>query len=148
MWLSTRAMVPLAGYLRGLGAVPTPQPVGPATPAEALLEGYHTYLVRERGLAASTVRSYVDVAQLFLSKRSPQGDLDLEHLTAGEVTAFVLAECQGRKAGSAAYVVCGLRAMLRFLYVEGYTAEQLAAAVPKVADGGWQACRGRSVTLK
>lgn len=136
LWLSTKAMVPLAGYLRSLDVMPTPPPSGPATPAEALLENYYAYLVRERGLAASTVRSYVDVARLFLSKRSPHRDLDLEHLTAGEVTAFVLAECPGRKAGSAAYVVCGLRALLRFLHVEGYTAQPLAAAVPKVA--GWR----------
>lgn len=133
LWLSAKATVPLAGYLRALGVIPTLPPIRPATPAEALLETYYAYLVRERGLAAKTVRSYVDVARLFLSERSPRGDLDVAHLTAGEVTAFVLAECSGRKPGSAAYVVCGLRALLRFLHVEGYTAQPLAAAVPKVA---------------
>ena len=54
LWLSARAMVPMLGYLRGLGVVPTPAPVAPATEAEWLQEHYRIYLVRERGLAPAT----------------------------------------------------------------------------------------------
>ena len=136
LWLSTKAMTPVVAYLRGVGVVPTPRPVGPATPAEELVERYRVYLVQERGLAASTVTSYVHVAGLFFSARSPEGELDLECLSAGEVTDFVLAECATRKIGSAKYVVCGLRSLLRFLFVSGHVATQLDAAVPKVA--GWR----------
>jgi len=136
LWLSTKAMVPVLEYLRGLDVVPTPSPDVPATPAEKLVEHYRTYLVHERGLAVGTVVSYLHVAGLFFSTRSPEGELDLERLTAAEVTDFVLAECAARKVGSAKYVVCGLRSLLRFLYVEGHTQSQLAAAVPKVA--GWR----------
>jgi site-specific recombinase XerD len=135
-WLSTKAMVPVLEYLRGLDVVPTPSPDVPATPAGKLVEHYRTYLVHERGLAVGTVVSYLHVAGLFFSTRSPEGALDLERLTAAEVIDFVLAECTARKVGSAKYVVCGLRSLLRFLYVEGHTQRQLAAAVPKVA--GWR----------
>lgn len=136
LWLSTRAIAPVLAYLRGLGAVPAPSPTGPASPAEELLERYRAYLVRERGLTASTICSYLAVAKLFLLPRSPGGNVDFDHLTAVEVCDFVLRECTGRAVGSAKYIVCGLRSLLRFLYVEGHTENQLAPAVPKVA--GWR----------
>lgn len=136
LWLSPKAMAPVLAYLRGLDVVPTPSPGGPATPAEDLVEHYRTYLVHERGLAAGTVASYLHVARLFLATHSAEGALGLERLTAAEVTGFVLAECTARTIGSAKYVVCGLRSLLRFLFVAGHTAGQLEAAVPKVA--GWR----------
>jgi len=136
LWLSTKAMAPILVYLRGLAVVPTPSPVPPATAAEELMEHYRAYLVQERGLAVGTVSSYLHVARLFFSARSPEGELGLERLNAAEVTDFVLAECATRKVGSAKYVVCGLRSLLRFLFVEGHTESQLEAAVPKVA--GWR----------
>lgn len=134
LWLSTRAMAPVIEYLRGLDVIPTPAPVGPATPAEELIQHYRSYLVQERGLAASTVTSYLHVAGLFLATRSPEGELGLERLNAAEVTGFVLVECTARTVGSAKYVVCGLRSLLRFLYVAGHVPSQLEAAVPKVAS--------------
>jgi site-specific recombinase XerD len=136
LWLSTKAMAPLLRYLRDLGVAKTPSPVDPATPAEALLERYSCYLIQERGLAASTVAAYWHVARLFLFNRSPEGELDLERLNAAEVTDFVLDECRARRVGSAKYIVCGLRALLRFLYADGHAESQLAAAVPSVA--GWR----------
>src|SRR5665213_1328532 len=43
LWLSTKAMAPVLGYLRGVGVVPMPRPVGPATPTEELVERYRVY---------------------------------------------------------------------------------------------------------
>ena len=42
--LSTQAAVPLLGYLRKLGVVPTPTPVVPEGPVEQLVAGYRQYL--------------------------------------------------------------------------------------------------------
>ncbi|MGH2379825.1 MAG: site-specific integrase [Candidatus Limnocylindria bacterium] len=137
LWLSTKAMVPVLSYLRGLGVVPTPPPATPATEAEQLQEHYRNYLVQERGLAAGTAVSYLHVARLFFAVRAIDGgDLHLDRLSAAEVTEFVLAECAPRTVGSAKYIVCGLRSLLRYLYVAGLTKTQLEAAVPKVA--GWR----------
>lgn len=110
LWLSAKAMVPMLGYLRGLGVVPTPAPAVPATEAERLQERYRTYLVQERGLAAGTVACYLHVAHLFCAARAIEGELHLDRLRAGEVSEFVLAECASRSIGSAKYIVCGLRA--------------------------------------
>ncbi len=139
LWLSTKAMVPMLEYLRGLGVVPTPAPTAPAAEAEHLQEHYRAYLVQERGLAAGTVASYLHVARLFCAARAVDGELHLDVLGAAEVTEFVLAECASRSVGSAKYIVCGLRSLLRYLYVAGHTATALEAAVPKVAS--WRLAR-------
>src|SRR6266545_6493576 len=62
--------------------------------------------------------------------------LGLEELTPSEVIQFVLSECRHRSTGSAKYVVAGLRALLRYCYLEGRTARPLADVVPSVA--GWR----------
>jgi len=126
----------MLGYLRSLGVAPPPAPAMASTPVEQLLERYRSYLVQERGLAVGTVVGYVQVAELFFAQRSPVGELDVERLGAGEVVDFVLTQCSRRKVGSAKYVVCGLRSLLGYLYLEGQIPSQLAAAVPKVA--GWR----------
>lgn len=128
--LSQRGLTPLLDYLRGLGAVPLPSVPAARTPVEVLVAAYRDYLASERGLAADTVRRDVAVAQLFLSERERPDGLDLQHLTAGDVTSFVVRQCRGRRAGSPTVLVTGLRSLLRFLLVAGYTDRRLAQAVP------------------
>ena len=134
LWLSAKAMVPMLEYLRGLGVAPTSAPAVPGTEAEQLQERYRIYLGEERGLAAGTIAGYLHVARLFFSARAADGVVALERLTAVEVTEFVLAECATRSVGSAKYVVCGLRSLLRYLYVAGHIDTELDAAVPTVAS--------------
>lgn len=64
-WLSPRGLAPLLGYLRGLGVAPEPAPQTRLGPVEELLTEYRAYLVRERGLVASTVLGYEAQARLF-----------------------------------------------------------------------------------
>jgi integrase/recombinase XerD len=92
--------------------------------------------MRERGLAAGTVVGYLHVARLFLSARAVDGGLHLDRLRAGKVIEFVLAECASRSVDSAKYIVCGLRSLLRYLYVAGHIDAALDAAVPSAA--GWR----------
>ncbi|MCJ7822489.1 MAG: site-specific integrase [Armatimonadetes bacterium] len=136
LWLSPKGVAPLMAYLRGLGVAPAPEAPTSQAPAEKLLECYRKYLVEERGLAPGTVRGYLHVARLFLDSRRPVPGLDLEELTASEVIKWVSAACRHRRTGSARYVVTGLRAMLRYCYLEGMTAQPLTEAVPRVA--GWR----------
>ncbi len=137
MWLSPKALVPMLGFLRGLGVVPDAAPVVPETAADELIEVFSSYLASERGLAPGTVVGYVSVARLFLGARS--GDTDMAGLTAVEVTQFVLSEITDRSVGSAQSVACGLRAFLRFAFVTGRIGTKLDVAVPRIAS--WRLSR-------
>src|SRR5258708_23501906 len=124
--------------LRLLGCVPALTLVragtpGAATPAAAVLEDYRGYLARERGLAARTITGYLAVARLFLARWERPDCLDLQRLTAGQVTAFVLDECGRRNVGSANVLVTALRSPLRFLSLERHTSQPLASAGPAVS---------------
>ena len=81
--------------------------------------------------------------RLFLASRcSPADDeLRLGRLTAADVSAFMLEQSACRSAGSLGNVITGLRALLRFLYLRGYTPLPLAAAVPAVAAHRAEASR-------
>ena len=132
-WLSPRGLAPLLGYLRGVGVAPEPAPRTRSGPVEELLTEYRAYLLRERGLAGSTVRAYEAEGRMFLT-RSRVGDL--RALTVGAVTGFVVAEAATRTTGAAKMMVTALRSLLRFLLLTGRIDTDLAAAVPAVA--GWR----------
>ena len=130
---TVEALVPLLGYLRGLGAVPSP-PAEPVTETSLLLDRFADYLSSERGLAPGTVALNVRLARPFLQQRAAgrDGCLDLEQLTAAEVRAFVLDRARKRPR-SAKRIVTALRSLLRFLHVDGILAVPLAGAVPSPA---------------
>jgi len=133
-YLSTRAMAPLLGYLRGLGVAPAVAAEGPGTPAEVLLGRFGEYLALERGLAAGTVWDYVHAVRPFLVAVYGDGDLDLWGLSAAEVTAFVVARCPGQARGSAKLTVTALRSLLGFMHVDGLIPRSLVGAVPSAAS--------------
>jgi site-specific recombinase XerD len=58
----------------------------------------------------------------------------LARLDAFTVDAFVVAECRRRGIASAKSMVGGLRALLKFAYLNGWTPRPLASVVPAVAD--------------
>jgi site-specific recombinase XerD len=128
-WLSVRGMMPLLGYLRGAGAAPAWSAAVASSPAEELLATYETYLVRERGLAPSSVYHYLRVARVFVWARGGAGRPELEGLTAAEVGEFVLTGCRSRGVASAKQFVVGMRALLSYLFLVGVTPTALAGAV-------------------
>ena len=134
LYLSPKALVPLLGYLRRLGVAPAPPAPAPVTPAEALLGRYQRYLVTERGLVPGTALGYAGAVRPFLAGRESAGGLCLGDLTAGDVTAFVVATCPGKPKGPAKLTVTALRSLLGFLHVEGLIGEPLGHTVPGVAS--------------
>ena len=134
--VTARALQPLLGYLQRLGVVSVPAPQVPASPQERLLARYRDYLTTERGLAPATVELNVRMVRPFLLAESECATdvCDLEELTAGEVTAFVVAQCRQRPK-SVQRMVTALRSLLRFLHVAGMIDGPLATAVPSPA--GW-----------
>jgi integrase/recombinase XerD len=124
---SRPGLVCLLEVLRGLGVPAAEQPASAGSPTDLLLVSFERYLLVERGLAAGTVWGYVAHARRFLDGLSP--GRGLVGLPAGEVTGAVL-----RKAASGVSVsatqnfVSGLRAFLRFCFVEGLLEADLSRA--------------------
>jgi site-specific recombinase XerD len=130
-----RAMVPLLGYLRGLGVAPPPSPRVAVGAVEVLLVDYREYLAVERGLTADTIEGYVLAVRPFLEDRlRDDEELDLGVLSARDVIAFVVARCPGQSKGAAKMTVTGLRSLLGFLHLRGLIAGPLADAVPSTAS--------------
>ena len=80
----------------------------------------------ERGLVRSTVVRYECIARVFLEQR-PVG-LELDRLTAADVSAFLARECPRRSVGGARELVESLRPLLRYLHVEGGARDKPATA--------------------
>ncbi len=118
--------------LREVGAVPESMPAVAGDAVDELLERYHEYLLLERGLASRTIVEYARTARLFLEQR-PAG-LELERLTAVDVSGFLARECPRRTVAGARHLVSDLRPLLRYLHVAGLIEMPLAWAVPGVAD--------------
>jgi site-specific recombinase XerD len=134
-WASPQStMLPL-GYLRALGVAPAPGPVVARGPLEELLEDYRRYLSVERGLSDHTVLdAYEPAARLFLADREGPDGLELERLSAADVSVFLARECPKRSVSGARDLVCALRSLLRYLHLAGLIEAPLVWAVPSVAD--------------
>ena len=119
------------GIWTGSGCFRPGEDVAP-TPVDRLLEEFCGYLLEERGLVAGSVGLYERIARRFLEERSEPLADDLARLSGAEVNAFVLRRGASRRPRTAETVVCALRALLRFLHVQGWIATPLATAVPSV----------------
>jgi len=132
--VSKSVMLPLE-YLRELGVAPRPTPALARGPIEELLAGYHRYLLVERGLCQHTVLDvYGPVARLFVAGRQGGDGLELERLSAADVSMFLARECPKRSVSGARDLVCALRSLLRYLHLTGLIEAPLVWAVPSVAD--------------
>lgn len=104
-------------------------PVKERSPREAMLAGFEHYLLAERGLAAGTVRGYVDHARRFLEQLRP--GTELADVSAAEVTTAVLDRSVAVSVSATQNFVSGLRAFLRFGVIEGLVSVDLSqAALP------------------
>jgi integrase/recombinase XerD len=126
---SPRALAGLLGFLRRSGAVPPASSSTPCTPGGRLLERYRVYLVQERGLAATTVGGYTDIAGRFVAGRPSDGP-GLASVSVAEVREFVTNLCVGRSPGAARNVVSAVRSWLGFLHLEGVISRPLGQSVP------------------
>jgi len=124
---SSRALMPMLDVLAEHGLAPKDSPSTSAESThEATLAQFRTYLLAERGLAACTTDAYVARARQFLDQHA--GDADLTLLTVGDVTGAVRREAMRVSVGSTQYFVAGLRAFLRFCFLEGLVGTDLSAA--------------------
>jgi len=114
---SRPGLVCVLDVLGGLGVLAV-EPSAPNSPTDLLLACFERYLLAERGLAAGTASGYVRHARRFLDGLPMGGRVAA--LTAGDVTVAVLREAtSGVSVSATQYFVSGLRAFLRFCFVEG-----------------------------
>ncbi len=133
-WTSPASMRLPFAFLWGFGVVATRAAGAPDGPVEEVLDGYRRWMLDERGVRPRTFVRYEPDARLFLSARLGPDGLDLDRLTAADVSAFLARECPRRSIASARYLVKVLRSLLRYLHVAGLISAPLRWAVPGVAD--------------
>ncbi len=116
----------LLDVLEKLGELERGERASIASPTEALLASFETYLLRERALAPGTVRGYVDHARRFLGGL-PAGT-SLAEVTASDVTAALRREAAAVSVAATQFFRAGLRAFLRFSFTEGVLKGDLSGA--------------------
>ncbi len=131
-FISPQALGPLLSYMRTCGVVPAAEVAPPAGPVDALLERFARYLSIERGLAAATVSSYVCQVRPFLAERL-SGDGDWASLSAKAVADFITERARRQRPRSVAVRANALRALLRWMWLEGIVSQPVADAVGSVA---------------
>lgn len=120
----------LLDVLGGLGVLEPATTALVGSPTEVLLASFERYLLSERALTAGTVRGYVTHARRFLDGRPPGGDLT--GVSAAEVTASVLRYASAGSVSAAQNFVAGLRAFLRFCFLEALVEVDLSQATLSV----------------
>lgn len=129
------------GYLIEIGVAPLLDESLARSAVDCLLEESCRYLSRERRLAETTIAGYERVARVFLEHRVGRcHGLEIERLSAADVSEFVARECRRLTDGAARGQVAKLRPFLVYLHVTGRIDRPLRWAVPKVAD-----LRGRAM---
>jgi integrase/recombinase XerD len=131
---TAKALVPLLGYLRGLGVAPQPESPAPQTVAAVLLEGYRGWLLTERGLGVKVARGYVDLVGPFVAAHAVGGEAGLRELGTGDVTAFMIAQSRRLAPKTVQRLASALRSLLRLWHVQGLIGGPLDQAVPRVAN--------------
>jgi integrase/recombinase XerD len=127
----------LLEVLEGLGVIAPQTRASASSPIEVLLSSFEQYLASERGLVAGTIVGYVTHARWFLEGLGRKG---VAGLSAAEVTGAVLRKASSGVSVSAAQnFVSGLRAFLRFCFLEGLIESDLSQAALVV--------RGRRASL-
>ena len=116
----------LLDVLRELGVLGAEEPAAASTRTDVLLARFERYLVAERGLAAGTVSLYSARARRFVEGLPT--DRALAGLVAGDVAAAVVRESESVSVSATQNFVNGVRAFLRFCFVEGLVESDLSQA--------------------
>jgi len=126
-------------YLRAQGAVISPTRVADDSPRAQFERRYYHYLRAERGLATTTVETYVAFCHQFLTEQQGQAESSVGTLSAADISAFVRRHARAASPGRAKMMVTALRALFRFLFHTGELGVDLSAAVPTIPD--WRLAR-------
>jgi site-specific recombinase XerD len=130
---SARALVPLLGFLRRVGAAPMPALAKPVGPVEEITARFAEYLCSRRGLAEATVASYVSQCAVFLRWRLDEYGGDWSSLKAVQVHEFICVRAEGQRSRSVQVGVNAVRALLRWMGARKLVAADLVDGLGPVA---------------
>jgi site-specific recombinase XerD len=119
-------------HVRGKGVVPSPEPAIDESPLAALGRRYENFLEKERGLAPVTIAHHWQFARRFLAERFENEPICVRDLAPDDISRFLVRHARSGSPAVAKMMVTGLRSFLRFLFLDGQTESDLAAAVPTV----------------
>jgi integrase/recombinase XerD len=128
---SFQGLAPLLEVLAEQGKLAGPVTSSRDDDADETLVRFHAYLLTERGLAPCTAGAYVQRAHRFVAEL-PEGRV-LADIIAADVTEAVRREAGRVSAGSVQYFVAGIRAFLRFCFLQGLTGTDLSPAALAVS---------------
>ena len=110
-------------------------PAGPVTDAERCVQAYERHLQQTRGLAPTTIATYLPLVRGLLQHRFASGPVTLSSLSADDVVRFVQNKAPDMSPKRAKLLATALRSFLRYACHLGEVGPELVAAVPVVA--GW-----------
>jgi len=128
------ALQKMLTWLQKIGVVPATCSSSPVSQRETIRDDFEQYMLRQRGLSATTLRVYLPYISLFLRQRFGDGTIKLETLVAHDITTFVQRNSRSLGHSSVQHLVTALRAFLRYLRHMGKISIDLAACVPSVAN--------------
>jgi site-specific recombinase XerC len=91
---------------------------------------YESFLIRERGLAATTRARYLAEVRRFLGQGSGQCSANQVVIGAEQISAFLISEARRVSTHTLQMTTTALRSFLRFLLRQGLIATDLASSVP------------------
>lgn len=109
------------------------KPAEPTNCRQRFVDEYRHYLLRERGLAETSLLNYIPFIEQLLSSRFGQSNINFSELTAMDVTKFMQDRVHQLSPGRAKLLVTALRSFLRYLRYQGEISIDLAGCVPAVA---------------
>jgi len=141
-WLGRRRRRGDAFTLHGFAQVVAPEGYqasfkreAASTPAHRTLQEFKQYLLRERGLAAATIRLYGESVGRFLENTFGDAEIRLDQVTAVDVICFVQADAARLHHPKRAQVMTtALRVFLRYGRYRGDIITDLDGCVPTVAN--------------
>ena len=99
---------------------------------EEALADFDEHLRRARGVCAGTRRNYARFAGGFLEGMFPDGQVEVERISVGDVVGFIGVSARRYNPRTLELVATSLRSFFRFLRAEGLVGDRLEAAVPMV----------------
>ena len=121
----------LLRFLREGGTIPPAINEDDRSEDARIVREFSSYLIRERGLAPSSIRSYSVEARRFLAWKGP---LPLRDLGPTGITRFILRRAATVGPATMKHTANALRSFLRFLRSRGDIKADLAATIPTVAN--------------